>query len=160
MQLRNRATVVVAVVFGTFVLAAFVLSVGGRALRSEPALVTLAPDDVGLVETGREVYAAHCAACHGVELEGQPDWRVRGPEGLLPAPPHDETGHTWHHADAALFEMTKFGPQRFAGPDYQSAMPAYEGVLSDAEIAAVLSFIKSTWPPDIRARHDAISGGG
>ena len=90
------------------------------------------------------------------QLEGQPNWRQRGPDGLLPAPPHDASGHTWHHSSAHLIEMTRLGPQRFAGPDYRSAMPAYEGTLSEAEIVAVLSFIKSTWPPEVRRRHDSI----
>ena len=45
------------------------------------------------------------------------------------------------------------------GPDstYESNMPAYEGVLSDEEIRAVLSYIKSRWPADVRERHDAIN---
>lgn len=135
---------------------------GGLALLSgcgeRPAAGLLRPDDLALVAEGRAVYATHCAACHGAALEGQPDWRVRGPDGLLPAPPHDETGHTWHHSDEALFEMTKHGPQRFAGADYQSAMPAYADVLSDREILAALSFIKSVWPDHVRARQDAING--
>lgn len=118
---------------------------------------TLRPDIASVVASGEVLYAAHCASCHGAELEGQPDWRSRDSNGLLPAPPHDETGHTWHHSDSVLFELTKIGPQRFAGADYQSTMPAYEGVLSDADIVAVLSFIKSTWPEDIRARQDAIT---
>ncbi len=36
-------------------------------------------------------------------------------------------------------------------------MPAYDGVLSDAEIVAVLSWIKSRWPPAVRAQHDAVN---
>jgi mono/diheme cytochrome c family protein len=35
-------------------------------------------------------------------------------------------------------------------------MPAFGGVLSDADIAAVLAFIKSRWPADIRARQARI----
>jgi len=33
-------------------------------------------------------------------------------------------------------------------------MPVYEGILTDKEIIAVLSYIKSTWPEDIKAMHD------
>ena len=36
-------------------------------------------------------------------------------------------------------------------------MPAYEGILSDAEIVAVLSYIKSTWPDEVRAGHDEMN---
>ena len=107
---------------------------------------------------GQEVYAEACASCHGVNLEGQPNWRTRLESGRLPAPPHDATGHTWHHPDEMLFSMTKFGPQDFAGlDDYESDMPAFEDVLSDQEIWAVLAYIKSTWPAEIRARQEDIN---
>lgn len=104
------------------------------------------------IEQGRAVYARHCAACHGANLEGQPDWRQRRPDGKLPAPPHDPSGHTWHHDDETLFRITKHGVAAFAGPGYSSDMPAFEGVLSDEEIRAVLAYIRSTWPEPIRAR--------
>jgi S-disulfanyl-L-cysteine oxidoreductase SoxD len=66
----------------------------------------------------------------------------------LPAPPHDETGHTWHHPDAVLIDIVKHGlvPGKTAPEAYESDMPAYEQVLTDAEILAVLAYIKSRWP--------------
>lgn len=115
------------------------------------------PDDRDKVALGARVYADSCAACHGANLEGQPNWRQRRSDGRLPAPPHDASGHTWHHPDAQLFALTKYGPAALAGGGYQSDMPAYEGVLSDAEIWAVLSYIKSRWPQQIRARHDSMA---
>jgi mono/diheme cytochrome c family protein len=119
--------------------------------------VTLRPDDQSYVARGQELYRTACAACHGAKLEGQANWRERGPKGLLPAPPHDATGHTWHHPDEVLFDLTKFGVQPYAGPDYRSAMPAFEDKLSDEDILAILSYIKSTWSADIRRRQDAIN---
>lgn len=119
--------------------------------------VRLAPDDAALVALGGTVYTAHCAQCHGTKLEGQPDWQSRRPDGRLPAPPHDETGHTWHHADDVLFGITKQGIAAYAPPGYESDMPAFQDVLKDREIIAVLSYIKSTWPADIRRRHDGLS---
>jgi mono/diheme cytochrome c family protein len=110
------------------------------------------PDDRKQVGLGAEVYARHCASCHGANLEGQPDWRERLPSGRLPAPPHDASGHTWHHADEHLFGITKHGLAAYAPPGYESDMPAFAGVLSDAEIHAVLAFIKSRWPEPIRAK--------
>jgi mono/diheme cytochrome c family protein len=41
--------------------------------------------------------------------------------------------------------------------DYQSNMPGYEGVLSDEQIVAALSWIKAQWPAEIRARHDQMN---
>jgi mono/diheme cytochrome c family protein len=61
------------------------------------------------IAQGKALYAESCASCHGANLEGQPDWRTPGPDGRLPAPPHDETGHTWHHPDRVLFQYTKLG---------------------------------------------------
>ncbi len=120
-----------------------------------PAVELLRPDDPQVLALGQQVYGAHCAACHGARLEGQPDWQTRGADGLLPAPPHDASGHTWHHDDALLFAITKHGVAKAAGlPDYRSAMPVYAGLLSDAEIVAALSWIKAQWPAEIRAKHD------
>ncbi len=115
------------------------------------------PTDSDLVTSGAEIYRAECAACHGADLEGQPNWRQRNAAGRLPAPPHDASGHTWHHPDAHLFAMTKFGPQALVGEDYESDMPAYADILSDAEIRAVLSYIKSRWPDEVQARHDEVN---
>ncbi len=118
----------------------------------------LRPDDARVLAQGQRVYRAHCAACHGARLEGQPNWRVRGPDDRLPAPPHDAGGHTWHHADELLFRLTKDGVAKAAKlKDYASAMPAYGGVLGDEEIVAALSWIKSQWPAEVRARHDEIN---
>jgi len=117
----------------------------------------LQPDNIQITSQGQKIYVEHCASCHGENLEGQGNWRQRLASGRLPAPPHDETGHTWHHDDEALFNVTKYGPQFVAGADYQSDMPAFEGVISDAEIVAALSFIKSTWPAKVRATHDEIN---
>ena len=67
------------------------------------------------VQLGSVLYAEQCASCHGKNLEGQTDWHQRDQDGYLPAPPHDETAHTWHHSDQDLFEMTKYGVGAFAG---------------------------------------------
>jgi mono/diheme cytochrome c family protein len=113
------------------------------------------PADAALVARGAAVYAQHCAICHGARLEGQPNWRERLPNGRLPAPPHDASGHTWHHPDAQLFTLTKEGPAALL-PGYESDMPGFRGVLTDGEIWAVLAYIKSTWPEAIRARQAGI----
>ena len=113
--------------------------------------------DADTVALGQDVYAKQCASCHGAGLEGQPNWRERRADGRLPAPPHDETGHTWHHNDRQLFEFTKYGPAALVGGGYESDMQGYEGVLTDREILAVFAFIKSSWPKRIRERHDQIN---
>lgn len=118
---------------------------------------SLRPDDPRSVALGAEIYRRECAACHGANLEGQPNWRQRLASGRLPAPPHDETGHTWHHPDAQLIALTKYGPAALIGGGYESDMPAYRDTLDDGEIVAVLSYIKSRWPEAIRRRHDQLN---
>lgn len=116
---------------------------------SGPAFID--PADQALVLQGKAIYANQCAACHGTSLQGQPHWRQRLPNDRMPAPPHDQTGHTWHHPDPILLDIVKNGlaPGKTAPEGYISDMPAYQDVLSDHEIRAVLAYIKSTWPPDI-----------
>lgn len=127
-----------------------------RAGQREP--YRLRPDEPAVLASGKQLYERHCAACHGAKLEGQPNWRSRDASGRLPAPPHDASGHTWHHTDEVLFRIVKEGMAATANlKDYPSAMPVYAGVLSDAEVVAVLSFIKAHWPPDIRRRHDELN---
>ena len=118
-------------------------------------------DDAGLVARGEIVYADTCAACHGARLEGQGDWRKRNPDGTLPAPPHDATGHTWHHDDRMLFDYTKKGGAAVVPTGFKSAMPGFGkdfgGGLADGDVWAVLAYIKSTWPPEIRSRQEGIN---
>ncbi|MDA0704071.1 MAG: cytochrome c [Proteobacteria bacterium] len=106
---------------------------------------------------GAQAYVEHCASCHGADLKGEPNWRERKPNGRLPAPPHDASGHTWHHPDAVLFKITKQGTAAIAPPGYESDMPGFADILSDAEIRDLLAYIHSRWPAEIRARQAAIS---
>ncbi len=110
------------------------------ALAAPEAAASVSP-----LAQGKDIYAANCASCHGANLEGQPDWQRRLENGRMPAPPHDESGHTWHHADSDLFTITKLGLSAVV-PGYESDMPAFDNILSDTEITAVLDYIKSTWP--------------
>lgn len=120
------------------------------AMGDQPA-VGAGPNDSRQVENGQHIYREFCALCHGANLEGQADWRVRKPDGRLPAPPHDETGHTWHHPDDVLFWITKHGlVPPYAPENYQSDMPAFGNTLSDDDILAVIAYIKSRWPAEVR----------
>ena len=150
---RARPSAITAGVAVAMVLAAaFVAYVAtvGRALAADPR----DPEQVAL---GEQIYRDHCASCHGGELGGQSDAHRALPEGGSPPPPHDADGHTWHHPDRLLFAITKFGGQALAPPEHESNMPAFGQTLSDAEIWAVLAFIKSRWPEEIRARQAEIT---
>ena len=110
-----------------------------------------------VIEQGRQIYADQCASCHGAQLEGQPDWKTPLPSGRLPAPPHDAGGHTWHHPDDILFRIVKEGTAAIVGGGYESDMPGFADVLGDAEIRAVLAYIKSTWPERERGYQKEVS---
>ncbi len=114
-------------------------------------------NDAQRIAAGQRVYDAHCASCHGANLEGQPDWKTRRADGRLPAPPHDDSGHTWHHPFDVLFAITKHGlVPPYAPAGYASDMPGFGGRLSDDEIWAVLAFIRSRWSDKVRATHDEL----
>lgn len=149
--------------FGKRVLFAALLLAGGAlflllSTRHEQHAYLLKPDDAATVSRGRQVYAANCASCHGATLAGQANWRQRDASGLLPAPPHNEAGHTWHHPDKLLFDITRNGVAAAVKmPGYQSTMPAFKDSLSDADIIAALSWIKSRWPAEIRRQQDEVN---
>lgn len=105
--------------------------------------------DAGQVKRGATLYAQNCASCHGPNLEGQPNWKQRLPDGSLPAPPHNASGHTWHHSTETLLDITTRGGQAVYGSaETKSNMPAFGNTLSEADIAAILDFIKSQWGKD------------
>lgn len=128
--------------------------VASMTLRQPLAGMHADPTNRSQVALGRVVYSQHCASCHGVKLEGQPNWRKRRPDGRLPAPPHDASGHTWEHPDDILFRVTKDGVGAYAGVGYQTDMIGFGNALRDEEIWAVIAFIKSTWPPELVKRRE------
>ena len=114
------------------------------------------PTDVAQVAAGQAIYVTHCASCHGDKLQGQPNWKERKADGKLPAPPHDATGHTWHHPDQQIFQITKLGIAAIV-PNYKSDMIGFGNRLSDRDIWNVIAYIKSTWPLDIQARQATVT---
>lgn len=121
----------------------------------------------GPLRAGSLVYAEHCASCHGADLEGQPDWQSSEPDGTLRAPHHDDSGHTWHHADQLLLDYVTLGGaetlRRLGVTGVVSGMPAFGEALSPSEIEAVLHYIATHWSERARAYQDEVTrqaGGG
>lgn len=106
--------------------------------------------DAHASEQGRTLYDKNCASCHGKNLEGEANWKEPNADGTLKAPPHDVTGHTWHHPDSLLFHYTKFGGAdtlaKMGVKDVKSGMPAFGEQLTDAEIWGIFDYIKTYWP--------------
>lgn len=106
------------------------------------------------LQRGAAIYAEACASCHGANLEGQPEWRTRDSDGYLPAPPHDASGHTWHHPDRVLLDIMRHGTAALVGNGYKSNMPGFADTYSDADLRAVLEWLKTQWP-DRERNHQA-----
>lgn len=120
----------------------------------EPSLAAL---DAELVALGADVYATSCASCHGASGEGQPNWKSRLPDGSLPAPPHDASGHSWHHADGLLLRIIRDGGAQFATATFRSNMPAFGEQLSERELRAVIELMRSWWGAEERAFQAQVS---
>jgi mono/diheme cytochrome c family protein len=115
------------------------VTINGITVPPVPAL------HIQLVSEGETLYAQHCASCHGANLEGVPEWKTVQPDGKLLPPPHDSSGHTWHHPDDLLLSIIAEG-----GEPSNSDMPAYADILTDEEAIAILTTIKNSWGPEER----------
>lgn len=107
----------------------------------------LPPHDARVVAEGKALYAANCATCHGERGEGREGWRSQNPDSTYPPPPHDSTGHTWHHGDGALYRIIRDGGKIYESPGFKSNMPAWGDRLSSDEIRAVITYLKTLWGP-------------
>lgn len=115
----------------------------------------LAWHDAAVTGAGRDLYGEHCGLCHGM-----PDGTAlpANSSSAASAPPHDETGHTWQHPDYALFQLIRDGVAvANCLPVDEALMPRFRGIVSDQELVAILSYIKSTWPESVREHHDRVN---
>ena len=144
-------------IFAIATLACLVSVVTAPKIANSRQDISLPYKDRAAIKLGQTIYKGNCASCHGINLEGQIGWQTEIVDGRRLAPPHDETGHTWHHPDELLYNMTKYGFEEMLGKKYPNNMPVYEDILSDGELLAVLGYIKSTWPKRIKAIHNEIN---
>ncbi len=148
LQRRSAAGLILTSALALLIAAACGGSGGDAAASADETTLTL----------GGRVYQQNCAACHGANGEGQGNWRSRRPDGTYPAPPHDASGHTWHHPDEVLLDIIRRGGQAAYGDaSFRSGMPAWADQLSEDEIRAVLAYIKTLWGDDERDYQAALS---
>jgi mono/diheme cytochrome c family protein len=95
----------------------------------------------GQVERGAALYEINCGSCHG----GASGGTVRD----IP-PPHNASGHTWHHQDCLLTKIILDGFEDPDAPEDKPKMPAFKGQLTDEEVAAILTHIKTWWTEEQR----------
>lgn len=142
---------------------AVLLATAGCGTAREP-LLTPTPSpipaptlDANLVAKGRQVYLQSCARCHGENAEGAPNWQRPDARGDLPAPPHDDQGHTWRHSDAELREIIRGGMRDRFNKTPDLTMPPFKDQLRGEEIDAVITYLKSLWSPEHRRYQEAMS---
>ena len=101
-----------------------------------------------MIIRGKIIYENNCVSCHQVNLVGAENWKGLDEDGHRKAPPLNGTGHTWHHDDATLHNIIKYGLAKLV-KNYEGKMLGFEDNLKDKDIDSVLSYIKSFWPDDV-----------
>ena len=104
-----------------------------------------------MIARGKIIYQNNCISCHQVNLIGVDNWKELDEDGHRKTPPLNGTGHTWHHDDATLHNIIKYGLVKFV-ENYEGKMIGFEGNLKDKDIDSVLSYIKSFWSDDVYQR--------
>ena len=104
-----------------------------------------------MIIRGKIIYENNCVSCHQVNLVGAEIWKGLDEDGHRKAPPLNGTGHTWHHDDATLHNIIKYGLAKLI-KNYEGKMLGFEDNLKDKDIDSVLSYIKSFWPDDVYQR--------
>jgi len=136
------------------VLAVAVVAGAATVWLSRPREVKVDHTDRALVARGEPLYQLHCAPCHGAQLEGEPNWTTRDVRGRLPAPPHDESGHTWHTTirSCSRSRSTASASTRHGAI---SRICGLRENMSDEDIVATLAYIKSRWPAAVHEKRAA-----
>ena len=101
-----------------------------------------------MIARGKIIYQNNCISCHQVNLVGVENWKELDEDGHRKSPPLNGTGHTWHHDDATLHNIIKYGLVKLV-KNYQGKMLGFEDKLKDKDIDSVLAYIKSFWPDDM-----------
>jgi mono/diheme cytochrome c family protein len=89
------------------------------------------------VDDGARVYITNCSSCH--QLDG------RGIAGAFPPLAHNPTVTGDPAQVIRIVQHGQRGTIRANGNVYRGEMPAWDGLLSNTDIAAVVSYIRSAW---------------
>lgn len=105
--------------------------------RSLVELQGTVPAAAGAAVDGKAVFASHCAACHQATGTGLP--------GVFPPLAGSEwvIGKETTLANILLHGIN--GTLTVKATAYNGAMPAFKDQLGDAEISAVLTYVRSQW---------------
>jgi mono/diheme cytochrome c family protein len=95
------------------------------------------PESSLLISLGKTVYDAHCASCHGVQGEGKPPhW---------PPLANNQSIEMESAVNPVRMVLNGGYPPGTKGNPRPYGMPPFAGLLSDNEVAAVVSYIRTAW---------------
>ncbi len=102
------------------------------------------------ITQGRVYYEETCAKCHGISGEGMFPEAPLEPDasGRYGAPPHNSTGHTWHHTDELLLRYVLEGG--FADLSNFYPMPRWDDLYDREKAALIIAYIKTMWTDEQR----------
>jgi mono/diheme cytochrome c family protein len=106
-------------------------------LGDHRTLATLAGKPAGAAADGAQLYAAHCVACHQASAAGLP--------GVFPPLAGSEWVLAADRVPVNILLHGVTGKLTVKDTAYNGQMPSFKEKLSDAEIAAVLSYIRSNF---------------
>jgi mono/diheme cytochrome c family protein len=108
----------------------------GASAGSSSTVAQSATGASGAAAKGGQIFAQNCASCHQANGQGQP--------GVFPALAmnKDVTGDP-----KPIIHTLLYGLQGKAidGKTYAAQMPAWKGQLTNADIAGVITYIRSSW---------------
>ena len=102
--------------------------------------------DTASIARGTELYAEHCAQCHGPQAQGHPDWQTPSDGSFAAAPPLNGTGNDWKRSRAELIAVIMDGTVR---KDGVLVMPAWKQRLSERDIDDIIAWFQSQWPAPV-----------
>ncbi len=123
--------------------------------ESQPSVTSAAPSVVPTptrsfspdsVARGGALFQQDCAQCHGPQAQGHPDWRTPSHGLFTAAPPLNGTGNDWKRSRQQLIDTIKNGARLSDGTP---VMPAWKDRLNDGQIADIMAWFQSLWPPEV-----------
>lgn len=102
--------------------------------------------DTASIARGAELYAEHCAQCHGPQAQGHPDWQAPSDGSFAAAPPLNGTGNDRTRSRRELVAVIMDGVVR---KDGVPVMPAWRQRLGESDIDDIIAWFLSQWPPPV-----------
>jgi mono/diheme cytochrome c family protein len=111
-------------------MATYIKSVPSHDYAGEPVFADAAAQ-------GAAIYKERCEKCHGESGRG----------GMFNGPPLAGSAATQSADPASLLNLILYGQDKAPGVSFGAweAMPAYESILDDSQIAAVSNFVRASW---------------